>query len=63
MYPELDRLDYDSLRERFEGPPIDGEEYAVSYYDEVAIRIRKAGGDEGIDYLLSKAGLADASHR
>ena len=62
MYPELDQLDFDSLRGMFEGPPVDGEEYAVSYYDEVAIRIRGVGGDEGIEYLLTQARLADSSH-
>lgn len=59
MYSELDGLDFASLRERFEGPAINGDEYAISYYDEVAIRIRNVGGDEGVDYLLSRAVVAN----
>jgi hypothetical protein len=63
LYPELDGIDFESLVNRFEGPPIDGEEYAQAYYDDVAVKIREVGGDQGVEYLLSRAGTADAAHR
>jgi HEAT repeats len=47
---------------RFEGPPIDGEEYAQAYYDDVGVKIREVGGDRGVEYLLARAGTADAAH-
>ena len=50
MYPELDELDFDGLRAVFEGPPVDGEEFAASYFDEVAIRIRRVGDEQGVHY-------------
>jgi hypothetical protein len=50
------------LADRFEGPPIDGEEYAQAYFDDVAVKMREVGGDQGIEYLLSRAGTAGATH-
>jgi len=59
MYPELDELDFDGLRAAFEGPPVDGDEFAASYFDEVAIRIRRVGDEQGVHYLLSQAERVD----
>ena len=52
MYPELKGLDFEQLKERFEGDPQDGPLYYRVYYDEVALGIRERGGREGIEYLL-----------
>jgi HEAT repeat protein len=40
-YPELDNLGLAELVQRFHGPPLEGEEYADVYYQEVALHIRE----------------------
>ena len=48
--PELDGLGLGELRDRFWGEPIDGWEYAASYFEEVAIDIAERG-ERGVDFL------------
>ncbi|MBV8529130.1 MAG: HEAT repeat domain-containing protein [Candidatus Dormibacteraeota bacterium] len=55
LYPELDGLDFAELREKFTGPPLEGPEYAVAYYTEVAVLMRAVGGDDAVAYLLHVA--------
>ncbi len=58
IYPELDNLNLDELINRWHESPIDGEEYASSYYSEVAFLIRNLG-ETGITFLLNEINLAD----
>ena len=60
LYPELDGLPFAELRGRFSGPPVDGPEFAVAYYDEVAVLMRKVGGPDAAEYLLELAATVDS---
>lgn len=50
IYPELDGLTLSELQERFWGAPIDGPNYALSYFEEVAFAIR-THGEAGLAFL------------
>jgi hypothetical protein len=50
IYPELDGLGLAELRYRFRGEPIDGWEYAASWFEEVAIDIAEHG-EPGVTFL------------
>ncbi len=63
LYPDLDRLDLNQLIVRFTGPPEDGEEYACTYYTEVALHIRERGGDAGVNYLWNSFERADTDRQ
>jgi HEAT repeat protein len=52
IYPEIDNLGLNELVQRWQSPPLDGEEYADLYYQEVADKICMSGS-EGIDFLLA----------
>ena len=51
FYPELDNLNLAQLIERFDGPPLDGPEYATAFYQEVASLIRQHD-PAGLNFLL-----------
>lgn len=60
LYPELAGLPFADLREKFSGPPVDGAEYAVAFYDEVAVLMREVGGSEAVKYLLRLVDTVDS---
>lgn len=59
FYPELDHLTLKELIARFRGLPLEGEEYAVVYYQEVANLIRMKG-EAGIAFLQQEITKADS---
>lgn len=48
LFSELEGSTLEELIAAFRGPPLDGEEYRVSFYDDVADAIARLGG---IDFL------------
>jgi hypothetical protein len=46
LYHELKSKTVAELLDAFDGPPLDGEEYRASFYDDVAYRIAELGGIE-----------------
>jgi HEAT repeat protein len=48
LFSELEGSTLEELIDAFRGPPLDGEEYRVSFYDDVADAIARLGG---IDFL------------
>lgn len=58
LFSELDNLSYSELVDCFEGPPVDGEEYALGWYEEVADCLRESG-DEGISFLFEQVETVD----
>lgn len=44
LFSELEGSTLDELTAAFRGPPLDGEEYRISFYDDVATQIAKVGG-------------------
>src|SRR4051794_37231646 len=58
VYPELDGLGLAELVACFRGPPLDGPEYADSYYIEVAYLIAQQGED-GLAFLQGALQGAD----
>jgi HEAT repeat protein len=60
FYPELDHLTLQKLIACFHGSPLEGEEYADVYYQEVANLIR-AKGEAGIAFLQGEIKKADAA--
>jgi HEAT repeat protein len=56
VYPELDSLDLQELMQWWHDSPLDGEEYAIAYYDELAFNICDQGGTE---FLLQEITQAD----
>jgi len=44
LFSELEGSTLDELIDAFRGPPLDGEEYRVSFYDDVADAIARLGG-------------------
>ncbi len=58
VYPELDNLNLEALINCWYQPPLDGEEYAVSYYDELAALIREKG-EAGITFLFGEISKAN----
>jgi HEAT repeat protein len=59
FYPELDHLTLQELIVHFQDSPLEGEEYADVYYQEVANLIG-AQGDTGIAFLQGEIKKADA---
>ncbi len=51
LYSELEGSTFEELIAAFRGPPLDGEEYRASFYDDVADAIARLGG---IDFLESE---------
>ncbi len=43
LYPELDGLSFAELVDAFHQPPLDGEEYASTYYSDITVRLRRQG--------------------
>lgn len=58
LYVELDTLNLEQLIARFQSPPIEGEEYATVYYQELAHLIRQQG-QSGIDFLKNELKQVD----
>jgi HEAT repeats len=66
IYPELDHLGLEGLTQRWHGAPIgfavaarvDGDEYAIAYYDELAYKICDQGDT---DFLMQEVTQADTS--
>lgn len=58
IYQELDTLNLSELINCWYNPPIDGDEYAASYYSEVASAIRSQP-EQGIKFLLEQVKKAD----
>jgi hypothetical protein len=56
LYHELESKTVAELVDAFDGPPLDGDEYRASFYDEVACRIAELGG---IDHLRIKLDTDD----
>jgi HEAT repeat protein len=56
IYPELDHLDLEGLMLRWHGVAIDGDEYAIAYYDELACKICDQGST---DFLIQEVTQAD----
>jgi HEAT repeat protein len=56
--PELDHLDLEELMQRWHGVPIDPDEDAIAYYDELAYKICDQGGT---DFLIREVTQADTS--
>jgi hypothetical protein len=46
LFHELESKTVAELLDAFDGPPLDGEEYRVSFYDDIAQRIAELGGIE-----------------
>jgi HEAT repeats len=57
-YPELDNLGLEELITQWQRSPIDGEDYAASYYQEIAYLIRQQG-EAGVEFLLAEVETAD----
>ncbi len=51
LFSELEGSTLEELIDAFRGPPLDGEEYRVSFYDDVADAIARLGG---IDFLAGE---------
>lgn len=60
FYPELDHLSLQELITHFQSPPLEGEEYADVYYQEVANLIG-AKGEVGIAFLRREIKEADTA--
>jgi HEAT repeats len=56
VYPELDSLELRELIQCWQGAALDGEEYAIAYYDELAYKLCQQGGTE---FLLQEVTNAD----
>ena len=54
LYPELDGKTADELMAAFYGPPLDGGDGAVAFYQELADMIAEAGA-RGVDFLWGAA--------
>jgi len=63
FYPELDTLKLNDLVTRFREKPLDGQEYSVAYYSEVASRIKQNGGDEFLEAELKRVADDEARLR
>jgi HEAT repeats len=57
IYPELDHLELEELILRWHGVPIDGDEYAIGYYDELAFLICKSAS--GVTALIKEISSSD----
>jgi hypothetical protein len=53
IYPELDNLSLNELMDYWCREPIDGKEYAIVYYDEIAFLLSKQG-DSGREFLANE---------
>jgi hypothetical protein len=53
LFHELETKTIADLLDAFAGPPLDGEEYRVSFYDDVAQRIAELGGIEQLRRKLN----------
>ena len=60
FYSELDNLSLSELIARFHGAPLEGDEYAYTYYSEVALLIRQKG-KAGVEFLWNEAKKADTT--
>ncbi len=57
-YPELDALSLSQLKKEWESQPIEGTEYALSFYDEIAFILVQKFDQEGISFLLEQLDIA-----
>jgi HEAT repeats len=57
IYPELDHLDLEGLMLRWHGVAIDGDEYAIAYYDELAFLICR--DESGVASLTQEISSSD----
>jgi HEAT repeat protein len=62
LFAEFDGLTLVELVGVFHGPPEDGPEYALGYYDEIAVRIAQAG-PAGFAFLVRELAYAQAERR
>jgi hypothetical protein len=58
-YPELDNLKLEQLIKQWHRSPMECEDYAASYYQEIVSLIRQQG-EAGVNFLLTEVEKADS---